>query len=143
MVRQVPSTRRPCRHLGTGPLVAAVVAVTLLAASCTSTPSQAGPSTSPSGSTAIGRASSVADPAADPRLARYYEQTLDWRPCESASGAPDFQCARLTVPVDYAEPGGATTYLAAHAAARRRPGRPDRLPDRQPRWAGRLRGRIC
>lgn len=112
MVRQVPSTRRPCRHLGTGPLVAAVVAVTLLAASCTSTPSQAGPSTSPSGSTAIGRASSVADPAADPRLARYYEQTLDWRPCESASGAPDFQCARLTVPVDYAEPGGATTYLA-------------------------------
>ena len=60
-------------------------------------------------------------------LHRFYHQSLHWRPCAPriamASGAaPDlaearrvvagFQCARLTVPLDYANPGGATIKLA-------------------------------
>lgn len=35
-------------------------------------------------------------------LDRFYRQTLDWQDCSGA------ECAQLTVPVDYAEPGGAT-----------------------------------
>ena len=60
-------------------------------------------------------------------LHRFYSQTLRWRPCDPqqpiASGAADnlaaaqqavagFQCAELTVPLDYANPGGATIKLA-------------------------------
>ncbi|MFC7617334.1 alpha/beta hydrolase [Actinokineospora soli] len=36
---------------------------------------------------------------------RYYGQTLDWKACG------DFQCATLTVPVDYAQPDGPTFAL--------------------------------
>jgi pimeloyl-ACP methyl ester carboxylesterase len=45
-------------------------------------------------------------PAYPPELARFYEQDLDWRSCG------DNQCARLTVPLDYAEPDGKTIELA-------------------------------
>ncbi|MEZ5191749.1 MAG: alpha/beta hydrolase [Nocardioides sp.] len=41
-----------------------------------------------------------------PALAPYYGQRLDWQPCG------DFYCARLTVPLDYADPGGETISLA-------------------------------
>ena len=41
-----------------------------------------------------------------PELARFYEQDLDWRACG------DNQCARLTVPLDYAKPDGETIELA-------------------------------
>ena len=47
----------------------------------------------------------VAEPAYPPALARYYEQDLDWKTCG------DNQCARLTVPLDYAEPDGKTIEL--------------------------------
>jgi pimeloyl-ACP methyl ester carboxylesterase len=43
-------------------------------------------------------------PVAD--LARFYEQRLDWVPCDDA------ECASLQVPVDYSEPDGATVDLA-------------------------------
>ena len=39
-------------------------------------------------------------------LAKYYEQDLDWNSCG------DNQCTRLTVPLDYARPGGETIQLA-------------------------------
>lgn len=60
-------------------------------------------------------------------LQRFYGQTLRWRPCDPqqaiASGAAashaaaqkavaGFQCAELTVPLNYAHPGGATIKLA-------------------------------
>lgn len=45
-------------------------------------------------------------PASPPDLARFYEQKLDW----SACGAN--QCARLRVPLDYAEPEGRVIRLA-------------------------------
>ncbi|MFM9048678.1 MAG: alpha/beta hydrolase [Actinomycetota bacterium] len=41
-----------------------------------------------------------------PDLARFYSQALEWEPCG------DDECARLLVPVDYAEPQGATLELA-------------------------------
>lgn len=40
-------------------------------------------------------------------LARFYDQRLSWKGCGG-----DFQCARLTVPVDYAAPSGATIALS-------------------------------
>ena len=39
-------------------------------------------------------------------LSRFYHQQLDWTDCDGN------QCAKLTVPVNYAEPGGATIQLA-------------------------------
>lgn len=45
-------------------------------------------------------------PATDPALARFYDQKLSWRQCG------DNQCATLTVPLDYAEPGGKSIKLA-------------------------------
>ncbi len=47
------------------------------------------------------------EPAA-PDLAAFYGQTLDWKIC--ASG--DHECATLTVPLDYQQPGGETIDLA-------------------------------
>ncbi|WP_432521727.1 alpha/beta hydrolase [Kineococcus sp. SYSU DK006] len=56
----------------------------------------------------VGSATAVAgEPAQDADLARYYDQRLQWADCSGG-----FECARLTVPVDYAEPGGATASLA-------------------------------
>lgn len=40
-------------------------------------------------------------------LARFYDQQLRWRRCHG-----EFQCARLTVPIDYARPSGATILVA-------------------------------
>jgi pimeloyl-ACP methyl ester carboxylesterase len=45
-------------------------------------------------------------PSTSPALARFYGQRLHWRPC-----AAD-QCATLTVPLDYAHPGGRTISVA-------------------------------
>ena len=38
--------------------------------------------------------------ATDPELAGYYDQKLDWAACDA------YQCADLTVPIDYADPSG-------------------------------------
>jgi len=89
------------------------VVLALLLAACTSgQPAGQGASATPmrNPGAATGPAAS-ADPAADPRLGAYYEQRLQWVDCESASGAPGFECARLSVPVNYAEPAGSNTYL--------------------------------
>ena len=45
-------------------------------------------------------------PDTDAALARYYEQKLAWRDCGRD------KCARLTVPLDYADPSGKTLELA-------------------------------
>ena len=44
-------------------------------------------------------------PAAD--LSSFYAQQLSWEPCRG-----DFECATLSVPIDYADPGGDTIDLA-------------------------------
>jgi pimeloyl-ACP methyl ester carboxylesterase len=45
--------------------------------------------------------------AGDPALALFYQQKLMWKACGKG-----FQCAKATVPVDYAKPGGPTLELA-------------------------------
>ncbi len=101
--------------------VVAAVAGTLVLAGCTS-PSgvrasggasssvsggASGPTSSSPGATSP-LASASTDPAKDPALARFYHQKLSWVPCQVPSGAAGFQCATLSVPVDYAKPTGAT-----------------------------------
>jgi pimeloyl-ACP methyl ester carboxylesterase len=44
-----------------------------------------------------------ASDAPSPELAPFYSQVLEWSECRGR-----FECAELTVPVDYADPGGAT-----------------------------------
>ncbi|WP_431958824.1 alpha/beta hydrolase [Actinacidiphila sp. bgisy160] len=59
----------------------------------------------------------AADPAAGvpPELRRYYEQHLDWAACQDV---PGFQCATVTVPLDYARPeAGDITLTAARVRA--------------------------
>ncbi|NUR06355.1 MAG: alpha/beta fold hydrolase [Nocardioidaceae bacterium] len=65
----------------------------------TLTPSPIRPSTS--------SAVSPRPSASQPGLARYYDQTLDWKPCRE-----QFECAKLTVPLDYAKPGGRAIRVA-------------------------------
>ena len=52
-------------------------------------------------------APAAAEQAARADLAAFYGQRPEWVDCSGG-----FECARLTVPVDYAEPAGATTSLA-------------------------------
>ncbi len=51
--------------------------------------------------------------AAAPGLERFYDQALEWTACG------DFECARATVPLDYADPAGATIELALQRARAR------------------------
>ena len=51
--------------------------------------------------------SATASPPFAPDLARFYQQKLHWRSCDG------IECARLTVPLDYAHPEGKTVRLAA------------------------------
>lgn len=66
----------------------------------------AGESESASESATESAAPDVTEPP-DPALASYYSQTLDWSACQSG-----FECATLTVPIDYADPEGETIELA-------------------------------
>jgi pimeloyl-ACP methyl ester carboxylesterase len=47
------------------------------------------------------------DPTRDPALADFYQQSVDWKDCDDV-----FECARVTVPVDWEEPSGETITLA-------------------------------
>jgi pimeloyl-ACP methyl ester carboxylesterase len=87
-------------------LLAAVVAtvLVLVVAGCTSSDGGATPGSASSGS--AGR-SAGGSSAPEPRLARFYDQQLDWHNCSGG-----FECARLTVPVDYTQPAGATMRIA-------------------------------
>ncbi|MFF7210692.1 alpha/beta hydrolase [Streptomyces sp. NPDC008238] len=59
----------------------------------------------------------AADPVAGvpPELRHYYEQRLDWRSCQDV---PGFQCATVSVPLDYSRPeAGDITLTAARVRA--------------------------
>ncbi|GEM31787.1 hypothetical protein NN3_27940 [Nocardia neocaledoniensis NBRC 108232] len=50
-------------------------------------------------------------------LEKFYEQPLEWGSCEGFGGPEDrlpprTECARVTVPIDYAQPDGATAQIA-------------------------------
>ncbi|MFC5954494.1 alpha/beta hydrolase [Streptomyces pratens] len=47
-----------------------------------------------------------------PGLDRFYDQRIKWSACEGADLPEDLQCGKITVPVDYAEPGRGTLQLA-------------------------------
>ncbi|MDO3648710.1 alpha/beta hydrolase [Nocardia mangyaensis] len=56
-------------------------------------------------------------PPPPPGLDTFYSQQVDWGSCESFGGPddrlpPSAQCARVTVPVDYARPDGPTAQIA-------------------------------
>jgi pimeloyl-ACP methyl ester carboxylesterase len=91
--------RRPWR------LVACLAAACALIVGCgsSSTPKANGHSAPPSVA-----ASSTASPPPGHGLARYYHQKLSWRGCGDG-----FQCATMTVPLDYAKPSGRAIHVAA------------------------------
>ncbi|MBU4336353.1 MAG: alpha/beta hydrolase [Actinobacteria bacterium] len=72
-----------------------ILALTLLAAGCTTAKNQ---STVPTSTVQTA-------PSAD--LQTFYDQTLDWTSCDNG-----LQCADFTVPLDYADPSGATITIA-------------------------------
>lgn len=89
---QAPSTGGPPSRGGRAALVSVVVGA--LVAGCQWS---AGESTPPAPSSTPG-------PEADTRLAAFYQQTVKWEPCDK------LQCAKLTVPVDYAKPEDGRTF---------------------------------
>lgn len=50
--------------------------------------------------------------AADGDLDRFYEQKITWSACKNMDTPKDLQCGKITVPVDYAEPGKGSLDLA-------------------------------
>ncbi len=101
---------RPARP-GLVALFGALLPVALVVG-CSSSDAAPGPratgSSSVSDSAAPGGPAGVTDPP-EPRLAGFYGQRLEWHDCSGG-----VQCARLTVPVDYTEPGGATLRIAVN-----------------------------
>ncbi len=65
-------------------------------------PAGADPTTSPTPTP-----STAADEPPSPELARFYNQDVEWAPCEG-----EFECATLEVPLDYDDPDGRTIDLA-------------------------------
>ena len=68
------------------------------------------PSTTPSGD---------ATEPPDPALAPFYDQSLDWQPCE---GDAEHECTDLQVPLDYTDPGGETIEIAVLRVPASEPG---------------------
>lgn len=84
-----------------GLVVFAVVAATgvwLVSRDGSDQPTPARPAASPSSTGPL--------PKSDPKLAAYYRQKLAWKGCD------DFECAELTVPLDYAKPAGESIKIA-------------------------------
>jgi pimeloyl-ACP methyl ester carboxylesterase len=92
-------------------VTAAAVAATLVLAGCATTGTRARPSgsASPPASLPAGSGSASASPPAGlaGTIARYGATTLAWSDCGDG-----FQCAKLTVPLDYAKPRGDTIKIA-------------------------------
>jgi pimeloyl-ACP methyl ester carboxylesterase len=94
-----------------GPVAAVLVIALLVLAGCSggnARTADAGPSPSPvaSDSSASSEPSGPAGPGAA-RLARFYDQKLDWTSCRG-----QFQCARMRVPLDYTKPGARSISIA-------------------------------
>lgn len=68
-------------------------------------PTTAGTTSAPDGGVVATSRPATGD--APEGLEDFYGQTLEWSECEAA-----FECASLTVPIDYQDPGGATIELA-------------------------------
>ena len=55
-------------------------------------------------------AAADAPPTSD--LSRFYRQKVKWAACKDPDAPKDLQCGKVTVPLDYAKPGGGTLDLA-------------------------------
>jgi pimeloyl-ACP methyl ester carboxylesterase len=89
-------------------LTGAAVAGVLVLAGCAFPGGEEGPDVDPTRLPAASAPpSGTKDPADDPALKSFYGQQLSWSDC-----ADDQECAELTVPVDWAQPAGATTKVA-------------------------------
>jgi pimeloyl-ACP methyl ester carboxylesterase len=100
------SDRRPGRTAAL--LILSTIVVALSLSSCTFPPSDASPDISPVKlPTATAPPAGVTDPATDPAFAKYYQQKVKWTDC-----GDDFQCAKVTVPLDWKKPAGATIQIA-------------------------------
>ncbi|WP_128984380.1 alpha/beta hydrolase [Streptomyces roseicoloratus] len=71
------------------------------------------------GSGAAAPPSSTPGAAGPAPLAAYYGQKVSWRDC----GVPDFQCATVRVPLDYAKPDGERVELAVTRSKATGPGK--------------------
>lgn len=96
----------PARHrsLTAAARAAGAMALAMLLASCSLL--NGGDRNAPEAATAKADPSIVASAPAG--LEKFYSQEVVWQPCEG-----EFQCAKVTVPLDYANPGGDTIQLAA------------------------------
>ncbi|MFE1879015.1 alpha/beta hydrolase [Streptomyces diastatochromogenes] len=59
-----------------------------------------------------GLPTAVAADQPQPDLSRFYRQKVSWARCEGPDMPKDLQCAKVTVPIDYAHPGAGTLDLA-------------------------------
>ncbi|HET9656917.1 MAG TPA: alpha/beta hydrolase [Kineosporiaceae bacterium] len=97
----------PRRNTPTAVLAAVAVTAPLLLGGCVG---GSGSGTGPSVPPAVplpSTASATSDPANRPELAKFYGQPLNWSRCGGG-----FDCAKVTVPVDWAQPDGPTIQLA-------------------------------
>ena len=103
------SSRRALR-----PVAAALTASALVLSGCSggsgngssSSSSEVGSQPSGGSSSASGSASASGTAASTAGLQKFYDQKLTWSNCDGV------QCAKLTVPIDYANPSGQTIQLA-------------------------------
>jgi pimeloyl-ACP methyl ester carboxylesterase len=86
-----------------------LVVPALLLAGCSSSGGDVGRGDGTTSASPSGSGSPAGSAATEPRLARFYEQRLSWHGCSGG-----FECARLTVPVDYADPNGGSLRLAVN-----------------------------
>lgn len=95
----------PARHrsLTVAVRAAAAMAVAVVLASCSLLGGDKNP---PEAATVKADPSIVASAPAG--LEKFYSQQIVWEPCEG-----EFQCAKVNVPMDYANPGGDTIQIAA------------------------------
>ena len=54
----------------------------------------------------------VSPDRSEPDLSRFYRQKVAWARCEGVEMPEDLQCGKVTVPLDYTRPRGATLQLA-------------------------------
>ena len=94
---RLPRPRRPLLSL------AGALVVALTVSACVVIPNGRSQAKAPSPAQ---RTAAEVPPSGQETLARFYTQDLAWSDC-----GPN-QCARLTVPIDYSNPGGATLKLA-------------------------------
>jgi pimeloyl-ACP methyl ester carboxylesterase len=109
----MPDRRRVAWIAGAG-----VVAVALVAGGLVAVARSGASSSSSSADRPAPAQASLAPPPTPAGLGRFYAQRLTWKGCREG-----FQCARLTVPVDYERPDGPTIRLSL---VRRPAGDPDR-----------------